>query len=155
MLSQGLHGSLVSVPQNKTPVKVWIFHPLAQWKEIQQFLGEGEIGKHDSVYPNFSWPFRVRKRKFFVKVFRSTNLPFPKIKPRKFKFLTVTPAPVRKKFTNFGEEKLETTIWFLPKLFIVLYYHKTKLLRQFLVQAIYIWENTNQRNLKIPPSCLL
>ena len=106
-------------------------------KKFTNFWGE-EMGKHGSVCPNFSWPFRVRKRKFFVKVFRSTNLPFPKIKPRKFKFLTVTPAPVRKKFTNFGEEKLETTIWFLPKLFIVLYYHKTKLLRQFLVQAIYI-----------------
>ena len=80
VLSQGLYGSLVSVSQNKTLVKVWIFHPLAHWKEIQQFLGEGEMGKHDSVCPTFSWPFRVRKRKFFVKVFRSTLDPFCPVK---------------------------------------------------------------------------
>ena len=95
VLAQRLHGS--SVSQNKTP-EVWILNPLAHWKEIHQFFG-GRNGKpRFSLCPNFAWP-SVSEHESFVKVFRSTNLPFRKIKPRKFKFLNV--AHARKKFTNF------------------------------------------------------
>ena len=95
VLAQRLHGS--SVSQNKTP-EVWILNPLAHWKEIHQFFG-GRNGKpRFSLCRNFAWP-SVSEHESFVKVFRSTNLPFRKIKPRKFKFLNL--AHARKKFTNF------------------------------------------------------
>ena len=67
-------------------------------KKFTNFCGE-EMGNHDLVCAQTLHGPSVSENESFVKVFRSTNLPFRKIKPRKFKFLNV--APARKKLTNF------------------------------------------------------
>ena len=49
-----------------------------------------------------------------------------------------TLLPLGKKFSNFLWADLETRIQYLPKLFIILQYHKMKLLWNVLVQIIYL-----------------
>ena len=52
---------------------------------------------------------------------------------------------------SFLGSYLETTIWFLVKLFITLLCHNIKPLWKLLVQASCLLDKTNQENLKIPP----
>ena len=57
------------------------------------------MGNHNSVCAQTLHGPSVSENESFLKVLRSTNLPFQKIKPTKFKFLNL--APARKKFTSF------------------------------------------------------
>ena len=58
------------------------------------------MGNHNSVCAQTLHAISVSENESFVKVLRSTNLPFRKIKPTKYKFFNLVPA--RKKFTSFG-----------------------------------------------------
>ena len=101
--------------------------------------------------------FQCHKMKLLWKFFVRASFPFWFLESfclKKFTFktkqtnkiLNFQPLACWKEIHQFFHADLETTIQFLPKVFVVLQCHKMKLLWKFLVQAICLLDKTNQKN---------
>ena len=107
---------------------------LTCWKEIHRFF-LGWFENHNSVFAQTCHGPSVSQNetlwKFLVQAIYLLD-----------KILTLSSAG--KKFNNFLGAYLETTIQFLPKLFMALQCHKIQLLWKFMFQAICLLDKTNQ-----------